>query len=44
MVPFAKNVGSVALGPEAAADDLMVAEDGPRREPEEREKVAEIWC
>ncbi len=22
----------------------MVVEDGPRREPEEREKVAEIWC
>jgi hypothetical protein len=43
-VPFAKDVGSAALGPEAAAGDLMVVEDGPRREPEEREKVAEIRC
>ncbi len=29
---------------EAAAGDLMVVEDGPRRELEEREKVAEIRC
>ncbi len=29
---------------EAAAGDLMIVEDGPRREPEEREKVAEIRC
>jgi hypothetical protein len=33
----------VALGPEAAADVLRYVEDGPRREPEGREKVAEIW-
>ncbi len=29
---------------EAAAGDLMVDEDGPRCEPEEREKVAELRC
>ncbi len=29
-----ENDGSAALGLEAAAGDLMVVEDGPRREPE----------
>ncbi len=39
-----ENDGSAALGPEATAGVLRYVEDGPRREPEEREKVAEIRC
>jgi hypothetical protein len=42
--PRTRRLAKRSFAAEAAAGDLMVVEDGPRREPEKREKVAEIRC